>query len=216
LRFPAAIRRARPRLARAGPKAGGGLWLAYRTARPVLWRRPADPAVLIRQACSSYKQPRRCVFDFNPRRTPDGQLEQLPSWRTRLLAALREWPERAAARCSCGHRGRLLDEVATADHPHPARPSSIPRHTHGGTPRRPPGTQPPPVARSPTRNRPGKQPIPHATICRHAEHGPAWSGPAPRQAGASGSPAALPGRFYGGARPTRLPLLYGTWRSSYK
>jgi hypothetical protein len=37
---------------------------------------------------------------------------------------------------------------------------------------------------------------------------PVWPGPAPRQVGASGSPAGLPGRFYGGARPTRLSL-YG-------
>jgi hypothetical protein len=42
------------RLARAGPKAGVGQWLTCRTARAVLWRRPADPAVLARQACSSY------------------------------------------------------------------------------------------------------------------------------------------------------------------
>jgi hypothetical protein len=31
-------------------------------------------------------------------------------------------------------------------------------------------------------------------------------GPAPRRAGASGLPAELPGRFSGGARPTRLSL----------
>ena len=35
---------------------------------------------------------------------------------------------------------------------------------------------------------------------------PAWPGPAPRRAGASGLPAELPGRFSGGARPTRLSL----------
>jgi hypothetical protein len=29
-------------------------WLTCRSARAVLWRRPADPAVLARQACSSY------------------------------------------------------------------------------------------------------------------------------------------------------------------
>jgi hypothetical protein len=42
------------RLARAGPKAGGSQRLTCRTARAVLWRRPADQAVLARQACSSY------------------------------------------------------------------------------------------------------------------------------------------------------------------
>ena len=42
------------RLARAGSKAGGSQRLTCRTARAVLWRRPADQAVLARQACSSY------------------------------------------------------------------------------------------------------------------------------------------------------------------
>jgi hypothetical protein len=35
---------------------------------------------------------------------------------------------------------------------------------------------------------------------------PVWPGPALRRAGASGLPAELPGRFSGGARPTRLSL----------
>ena len=35
---------------------------------------------------------------------------------------------------------------------------------------------------------------------------PVWPGLAPRQVWASGLPAELPGRFYGGARPTRLSL----------
>ena len=35
---------------------------------------------------------------------------------------------------------------------------------------------------------------------------PVWPGPAPRRAGASGLLAELPGRFSGGARPTRLSL----------
>jgi hypothetical protein len=42
------------RLARAGSKAGGSQRLTCRTARAALWRRPADQAVLARQACSSY------------------------------------------------------------------------------------------------------------------------------------------------------------------
>jgi hypothetical protein len=42
------------RLARAGSKAGGSQRLTCGTARAVLWRRPADQAVLVRQACSSY------------------------------------------------------------------------------------------------------------------------------------------------------------------
>jgi hypothetical protein len=40
-------------LSRAGSKAGGSQRLTCRTSRAVLWRRPADQAVLARQACSS-------------------------------------------------------------------------------------------------------------------------------------------------------------------
>jgi hypothetical protein len=49
-----------------------------------------------------------------------------------------------------------------------------------------------------------------APTCKHpgvnTATKPVWPGPAPRRAGASGLPAKLPGRFSGGARPTRLPF----------